>query len=83
MRKVLSAQELSALLDGQHLAASLDAIVTPTADDLLMLTEAAIGDVEGVLPLTHDQREALRQALKRRLFGALANTAATEHHEQA
>lgn len=46
--------------------------MTPTADDLLALTEAAIGDVEDVLPLTDAQREALRMALRQRLFGSLA-----------
>ena len=78
MRKVLSAQDLSALLDNQRDNAALEAIITPTANDLLALTEAALDDVEGVLPLTHDQREALRQALKRRLFGTLGDAAADQ-----
>lgn len=75
MRKVLSAQELAAQLEGQSPRPSLDEIVMPTADDLLALTEAAIGDVEDALPLTDTQREALRLALQQRLFGSLIGDA--------
>jgi hypothetical protein len=76
MRKVLSAQELATQLESQAPSVSLDEIVMPTADDLLALTQAAISDVEDVLPLTDDQREALRRALRQRLLGTLTNDAA-------
>lgn len=72
MRKVLSPDELSSLSDGQNTGPSLEEIVTPTADDLLALTEAAISDVDDVLPLTNDQRQALQAALKQRLMGTLS-----------
>ncbi|MEQ8656629.1 MAG: hypothetical protein RIC24_04875 [Hyphomicrobiales bacterium] len=77
MGKVLSPDQLSSLLGGQkdrqQTGPSLEEIVAPTADDLLALTEAAIGDVDGVLPLTDDQRQALHAALKKRLMGALTD----------
>ena len=80
MGKVLSAQELSALLNSDSTpepnaqvdAALMEAIVIPTAEDLLALTAAAISDVEGVLPMDPEQADALRAALRRRLMGALA-----------
>lgn len=80
MGKVLSAQELSALLNSDSTpepnaqvdAALMEAIVIPTAEDLLLLTQAAIGDVQGVLPMDPEQADALRAALRRRLMGALA-----------
>lgn len=80
MGKVLSAQELSALLNSDSTpepnaqvdTALMEAIVIPTAEDLLLLTQAAIGDVEGVLPMDPEQADALRAALRRRLMGALA-----------
>ncbi|MEO0384974.1 MAG: hypothetical protein AAF234_15610 [Pseudomonadota bacterium] len=77
MRKVLSPDQLSTLLDGQKedqdTGPSLEEIVTPTANDLLALTEAAISDVNGVLPLTDDQRQALHTALRQRLIGTLSD----------
>lgn len=72
MRKVLSAEQLSSLLDDQNTGPSLEEIVAPTADDLLALTEAAISDVETVLPLTDDQRQALHAALIKRLVGTVS-----------
>jgi len=72
MRKVLSPDELSTLLDTHQAGPSLEDIVTPTADDLLALTEAAISDVSDVLPLSNDQRQALHAALKQRLMGTLS-----------
>lgn len=81
MGKVLSPDQLSTLLDGkkdgQETGLSLEDIVTPTANDLLALTEAAIGDVKGFLPLTDDQREALHAALKQRLMGTLSEAPET------
>jgi len=79
MAKVISAQELSLLLNKQPIAhmdappdaSELEAIVAPTAEDLLLLTQAAIGDVEGMLPMDPEQADALRAALRRRLMGAL------------
>ncbi len=73
MRKVLSAQDLATQLEGQASGPTLDEIVVPTAEDLLALTDAAIGDVEDVLPLTDDQRDALRKALRQRLLGTLTS----------
>lgn len=73
MRKVLSEDELSQLLDGERQQPSLEELVAPTAEDLLALTQDALNDVDSVLPLTDDQREALREALKRRLLGAVAD----------
>lgn len=72
MRKVLSPDQLSSLSDGQNTGPSLEEIVAPTADDLLALTEAALSDVDDVLPLTDDQRQALHAALKQRLMGTLS-----------
>lgn len=72
MRKVLSPDQLSTLLDTHQAGPSLEDIVTPTADDLLALTEAAIIDVNDVWPLSDDQRQALHVALKQRLMGTLS-----------
>lgn len=52
-------------------AADLEALVAPTADDLMELTLAAFADVEPQLNLGQDQRDALRAALKARLIAVL------------
>ena len=52
------------LLDDQNTGPSLEEIVTPTANDLLALTEAAISDVNGVLHFTDDQRQMVEELLK-------------------
>ncbi|MFK7793694.1 MAG: hypothetical protein AB8B88_13610 [Devosiaceae bacterium] len=71
MRKVLSAQELNALLDRPAESVSMDDLVVPTADDLLQLAQSALDDPSVGLFLSDDQRKALREALIARLTGAL------------
>lgn len=75
MPKVLSAQELSDLLASQSHQVDLASLVSPTADDLLRLTEAALSDVDASLSFTPEEMAALRAALRQRLTGALSDIA--------
>ncbi|MBV6659255.1 MAG: hypothetical protein KI785_15940 [Devosiaceae bacterium] len=74
MVKVLSSRRV-AEATGQSSSFGLDALVAPTADDLLALTQAALGDIDPPLWLAPAQREQLRMALRSRLAGQLAGTA--------
>ena len=54
---------------------TIAALIDPTADDLLALTEQALDDVGDALSFSAAQRSALRTALRSRLTGALAPAA--------
>lgn len=69
--KILSADELAALLGSPARDIWLDAFVVPTAEELLALTEAALSDVGDELALTDKQRDALHSALREQLTGVL------------
>lgn len=74
MSKVISAVQMLELKTVQcapAVAPDLEALVAPTADDLMDLTLAAFNDVEPQLDLAVEQREALRDALKARLIAVL------------
>ena len=51
---------------------TIAALIDPTADDLLALTEQALDDVGDALSFSEAQRSALKAALRARLAGALA-----------
>lgn len=74
MSKVISAAQMLELKTVQcapPVSPDLEALVAPTADDLMDLTLAAFDDVEPQLDLAVEQREALRGALKARLIAVL------------
>lgn len=74
MSKILSAVQMSELRPkATALPASpdLNALVAPTADDLMELTLTAFADVEPQLNLGDEQRHALREALQTRLIAVL------------
>ncbi len=75
MPKVLSAKELADLLADQDHRVDLANLVSPTADDLLRLTEAALSDVDASLSFTPEEKASLRAALRQRLTGALSDIA--------
>lgn len=74
MSKVITAAQMLELKTVQCAppdSPDLEALVAPTADDLMDLTLAAFDDVEPQLDLAIEQREALRDALKARLIAVL------------
>lgn len=78
MSKVISAAQMLELKTVQcapPVSPELEALVAPTADDLMDLTLAAFDDVEPQLDLAVDQREALRSALQARLIAVLTGQA--------
>lgn len=74
MSKIISAAQMLDLKTTAPvlpISPDLEALVAPTADDLMELTLTAFDDVEPQLNLTEDQREALRGALQARLIAVL------------
>lgn len=78
MSKIISAEQMTALrIEAATVAPTnapspdLEALVAPTADDLMELTLAAFDDVEPQFELANEQRDALRGALKARLIAVL------------
>lgn len=74
MSKILSATQMDELrpkATGLPVSPDLEALVAPTADDLMELTLTAFADVEPQLNLGEDQRNALRAALQTRLIAVL------------
>ena len=70
MARVLSRRQMDEAT-GHAGALNLHALVAPTADDLLTLTQAALNDLDPPLWMTAEQREQLRLALRARLAGQL------------
>ncbi|MGD1885803.1 MAG: hypothetical protein ACFB01_01485 [Cohaesibacteraceae bacterium] len=78
--KVIDAEQLADALrpEASDTQALIEELIAPTADDLLALTMAAVEDIEGTLPLTPEQLDALAVALRHRLLGAVMPAADDE-----
>lgn len=81
MSKVISAAQIMQLKvesTAPSALPELEALVAPTADDLMELTLAAFTDVEPQLDLDEAQSDALRAALQARLIAVLTGQVPTK-----
>lgn len=79
MSKLISAAQMLELMPkapAQPISPELEALVAPTADDLMDLTLMAFDDVQPELNLDEGQRDALRAALQARLIAVLTGQVA-------
>ncbi|MEM6381131.1 MAG: hypothetical protein AAF739_00520 [Pseudomonadota bacterium] len=75
MSKVLTKAKMNEAA-GQREPLDLEELVAPSADDLLDLTQAALGDIDPPLWMSNSQREQLRLALRARLASDLISASA-------